>query len=162
MVRKAKKKVGLEEGAVYAIPLGDGTFSFAQVCSGKDMAFFDLKSDKCPVAEEIVKHRVIFRVLVTRDGPEVGKWTLVGQVPLSNNLAQRASYRHQPIGSTDVFVYTAGISKLASPEEASGLEVLAIWFPTHIQQRLKDHFAGVENAIVRNLLMPPKPGVRRF
>jgi hypothetical protein len=34
----------------------------------------------------------------------------------------------------------------AAPEECVGLEGVAVWDPTHVEDRLRDHYAGRPNA----------------
>lgn len=141
----------LKEGAVYALPLNDGSFAFGQVCCGGDFAVFDLKSQKPISAEEVIKSEVAFRVPVARDAAKEGGWKRIGDAPLRGKLAERAKYRHQPVGSAQVFVYSNGVSTPADPEEVQGLETLATWFSMHVEQRIQDHFAGRPNAFVESL-----------
>ena len=43
-------------------------------------------------------------------------------------------------------VYHCGIEWPASPSEIEGLECAAMWEPHHVEERLRDHFAGIPNA----------------
>ena len=43
-------------------------------------------------------------------------------------------------------IHQCGIEWPASPSEIEGLECAAMWEPHHVEERLRDHFAGVPNA----------------
>lgn len=66
----------------------------------------------------------------------------MGIAELHGSLALRGRYRHRPVGSAQVFLYTAGRSVPAALDEVRDLEVLATWSSHHIEQRLEDYFAG--------------------
>lgn len=133
-----RKKVA--EGDVIAIPLNDGFFGFGQVCHGGDFAFFDLKAKEKVSPEVVVQQPVLFRVPVTRDALSAAGWFVLGNQPLRSELAVRGRYKHRPVGSEQAFLYTEGRSTPASESELEGLEVLAIWFPHHVVERLERHF----------------------
>lgn len=147
----AKRPPAPKRGSVYAIQLSDGMYAFGQVCEGGDFAFFDFKSSAIPESAAIVDHAVAFRVPVAVDAPIAGGWQLVGSTPLHGFLAERGRYKHQPVGSPQVFIYSAGKSEPAAEREAERLEVLATWFSSHVVQRLEDHFAGRPNKYALSL-----------
>lgn len=110
------------------------------------MAFFDFRSkNELEDVEEILRHRIAFRVPVAPDAAASGGWRLLGIAQLRGQLAERACYRHRPVGSQEAYLYKAGVSSPASPEELEGLEDLSTWFSTHVEERLEDHFAGRPN-----------------
>lgn len=136
-------------GDVFQIPLGDGAYGFAQLCwKGRDCAFFDLKSGTVPSIDEIIANPVIFRTTVEQTILRSGRWPIIGNRPLAGALAEPASYRTQPIGSNQLYLYRAGERYKATLEEVKNLESLVIWLEEHIVKRLLDHFAGRPNRSV--------------
>jgi len=48
-------------------------------------------------------------------------------------------------------IYLAGHIRQASRAECEGLERCAVWEPEHVEDRLRDHFAGKPNVWVESL-----------
>lgn len=142
---KPKRQRKPKEGDVLAIPLGDGTYGFGQVCSGGDYAYFDLRSNRLPHMDEIVWRPVAFRVAMVGDSAKKGGWTILGNLPLIGPLAELASYRNQPVGSNQLYLVKGNQRTLATYEQVKDLEVMSWWYEDHVVQRLIDHFAGRPN-----------------
>jgi len=81
MMAKAKRSRKPKAGDVFAIPLGDGTYGFAQVAHTGDYAFFDFRAERAPRLEEIVSHAVAFRVPAVSGVASNGGWTALGNLP---------------------------------------------------------------------------------
>ncbi len=148
MVKRQAKKI---PGRVYAIPLKDGSYAFAQICEGKDFAFFDFKTFEIPSLDRIVQSKIAFRIPIGDSVPSDGHWQSLGVAPLDVKLALPERYLHRPVGSEQVYIHVAGLSTLASLEQVKDLEVLAVWFLPHVEERLEDFFAGRPNQIALNL-----------
>ena len=140
--RQIKALGTLKVGSVFAVPLGDGTYGFGQICNGMDHAYFDLRSETILPLENVIAHRVLFRIPVAVDAIKSGKWSIIGQSPLTGNLAEPGKYRHQPVGSNQLYLYQAGQSLPADLEKVKDLELFAVWFDMHVVERLLDHFAA--------------------
>ncbi len=141
-IHKPKRRKKGREGDVIAIPLGDGSFGFGQVCGFNCYAYFDLRSGEIPDIDEVVACRVLFRVITSDDAIESGGWEILGHRELSPELAQRAMFWSQPVGSNQVSIYRDGAFYRATKEEIQGLENLAAWFAPNVVQRLVEHFSG--------------------
>jgi hypothetical protein len=139
------------EGDVYAVPLGDLGFGFGRICASFDHAYYDVLANELLSLDEIVRQPIIFRVSVARDAIAAGGWQILGNVPLSRELALPGVYRHQPVGSVQAFRHSAGQSVPASTEELAPLEALATWFPMHIEGRLRNHFLNLPDPTVESL-----------
>ena len=72
----------------------------------------------------------------------------MGKIDLRGELAEPASYRNQPVGSNQLYLYRAGELTRADEDEVRDLELTAWWSAENIEQRLRDHFAGRLNAFV--------------
>lgn len=150
----AKRPATPKLGSVYSIKLRNGEYAFGQVCAGGDYAFFDLKLvEPSPPIETVINSPVAFRVPVAADAAVIGGWQLIGVALPLGTLAFRGQYRHRPVGSQQVFLYTEGRSSPATEDEVKDLEVLATWFSNHVESRLEDHFAGRPNEFAQSLEM---------
>lgn len=146
---RSKSHRRLRPGDVFAIPLGDGTHGFGQLCwEANDCAFFDLRCEPVPAIADILCHSVLFRVPIDQSVLKSGRWPAIGNVPLTGDLAEPASYRNQPVGSDHLYLYRAGEFREATVEEVRDLELLSVWCEEHIVERLLDHFAGRLNRTV--------------
>lgn len=91
---------------------------------------------------DILCRPVIFRIPIDQDILKSGNWPIIGNAPLTGGLAEPATYRNQPVGSNQLYLYRAGEVREATVEEVWELELLAVWIEVHIVERLLDHFAG--------------------
>jgi hypothetical protein len=135
-------------GDVFEVDLGDGFHGYGIIAAGSDHAFFDLRALQTPPLDEILTHRVVFRVPVSREPFASGHWRIVGNASLTGELREPAVYRNQPVGSNRVFRYQSGKLTPSSVEEVENLELLAVWLEQHIVDRLNDYFAGRQNRLV--------------
>jgi hypothetical protein len=62
MNRRSKKT--FEEGDVFAIPLKPSGYPFGLVCTGKDFAFFNFRSDSASPPEQKQQRRLRRQVLI--------------------------------------------------------------------------------------------------
>jgi len=118
------------------------------VCEKNDFAFFNFRSEAPLLPDNLQDYHLAFRLAVSKDAPSTGGWELVGRVELKSAYTVPAKYLHKPVGSDDFFIYSAGEEKLASKEDCRGLEIMATWFPHHVEERLEDYFAGRESKYV--------------
>lgn len=107
--------------------------AYAVRCAGNDLAFFDFLSRMNVAYDELVS----------------GRWPVVGNMKLTDMLAQPAAYWNQPVGSNDLFIYRQGRFQPARHEDVRGLEPLIIWFQSHSEERLRDHFEGRPNRAIQ-------------
>lgn len=147
MTAQPKRQRKPKEGDVLAIPLGDGTFGFGQVSHGGDYAYFDLRSEVFPPVEEIVAHRVAFRVPMVGGSAKEGGWIILGNLPPAGSLAEDPGYRNQPVGSNQLYLIKGNQQIPATYDEVKDLELMSWWFEHHVVERLQDHFAGRPNAM---------------
>jgi hypothetical protein len=86
-----------------------------------------------------------------------GVWLVAGTIDLTEaDLASPVFFKKDPInGALSIYVSDAesGLSheRPATKSEIEGLECAAVWDPQHVEDRLRDHFAGRTNKWVESL-----------
>jgi hypothetical protein len=137
-------------GAVLAVPLGDGTSCFALTLPEAEFAFFDSRSVGQAMPSDLLARPILFRVAVmkyaTRNWPRVGKASLPSAL-----LAPAPKFMQDPLNPKRFEIYLRGVIRPASRAECEGLERAAVWEPEHVEDRLRDHYAGVPNKWVEQL-----------
>lgn len=92
------------EGTVLVIPLGDGTYGFGQVAVG-GYAYFDLRSQNILSVDEIIASPIAFAVRTSEGVAKAAGWLHLGVATLKGRLAVDQSYRSQPVGSNQLYIY---------------------------------------------------------
>lgn len=139
-------------GSVVKIPLGGSLHTYGQILSEADVAFFDIEATEDVQVEEIVQRAVIFRIAVMNHAITKGRWPKVGTAPISPALAApQPKFIQDPLDSSKLQIYLAGTIRPATRAECRDLERSAVWEPEHVEDRLRDHFAGRPNKWVEAL-----------
>ena len=77
---------------------------------------------------------------------------VVGNGPLENELRTPPPRFIQDALRPDQFrIYENGKIRSATKEECLGLEREAVWDPEHVEERIRDHYAGRKNRWVESL-----------
>jgi hypothetical protein len=146
---KAQERV---VGDVVKIDLGDGTSTYARVLEEALFAFYDSRvPDDIPI-DRVVTLPILFQVPVMDHAIKRGRWVSIGNIPLDFSLLNPPPRFMQDALRKDVFhLYEKGQKRPASKEECIGLEREAVWEPAHVEDRLRDHYAGRKNKWVESL-----------
>jgi hypothetical protein len=140
-------------GAVLRVPLGKRYHAYAWTLVEADFAFFDLRAESVVPVEEVVRHPIAFRVAVHKSAWVTGRWQRVGKVePPADVLAPVPTFIQDPL-SGRFSIYVLGDIRPATREECLGLERCAVWEAEHVEDRLRDHFAGLPNTWVESLAL---------
>lgn len=145
------KKQIRREGDVVAISLGDGTYAFAIVLAEPLMMFFDLRCSSVPPVEGIVNSPEVFRIWVMNSAITSGCWQVIGNAGLGAELQSSPVFFKEDPVTKALYLYQSGKAWPATPEECEGLERAAVWSANHVEDRLRDHFAGQPNKWVESL-----------
>lgn len=145
------KRVRRKLGDVVKIRLDDASCAFGRVLAEPIIAFYDLKSVEIPALDTIVAAPIAFRVCVMNSVITDGTWPVLGNVPLTEELLMSIAFRKRDLISGKITIYRDGVETPATKEECANLECAAVWSPSHILDRLRDHFAGLPNKWVRSL-----------
>lgn len=144
-------------GSVVQVPLGDGSHSYGQILAEADFAFFDIRSSGPITAAEVVNRPVLFRVAVMNHAVTSGRWPIVGSAPIRSDLQRpQQKFIQDKLNPNQFEIYFGGQIRPASREECAGLEAAAVWEPEHVEDRLRDHFAGRSNKWLESLCIHPE------
>ncbi|WP_445367710.1 immunity 26/phosphotriesterase HocA family protein [Methylomonas sp. BW4-1] len=144
-------KVCRKEGDIVKIDMGDGTFCFGRVLEEPLLALYGLRTDSIPSFSEIESAPVLFKVWVMNSAVTSGRWPVIGNQPLEESLRLPVKFFKQDPISKKIFLYINAQEIPSTKEECEGLERAAVWSPEHIEDRLRDHFAGISNKWVDSL-----------
>jgi hypothetical protein len=141
-------------GSILAIDLGDGTFSYARMLAHSSVAFYDMRTTGLTShIEEILYKPILFIAVPYSFAIERGRWKIIGHEPLEPNLQVLPHQLTLTPGKerfsiVDFFIYdpNEGVA-IRGPwkEEYESYEIQGVWEPEHLEQRIRDHYAGVEN-----------------
>jgi hypothetical protein len=135
------------------VPLGKRWHAYAWTLPEADFAFFDLRASSDVPVEEVVRHSIAFRVAVHKSAWTDGRWVRVGKVdPPAELLAPVPTFIRDPLNG-QLSIYRLGDIRRATRAECVGLERCAVWDPEHVEDRLRDHFAGRPNKWVQSLAL---------
>jgi hypothetical protein len=149
-VRGDKKGIKKKIGHLYKIPLGNQSYAYGQVVTKVDHVFFDFNDDgKCEDYEKILLSPVVCRCTVDRYVLSKGYWEIIGTFPVNDAYTKYQDLFSYNYYSNRYEIFKQGTGFVpASWEEIKDLEPFASWGHTHIEQRLRDHFAGRPNYII--------------
>ena len=145
-----QRRIRLKEGDVFAISLGRGEgFAYCRYLTALLTEFFDLSSEEMLPLEVVANSEILFTVWVSKEPFTSGRWLKMGQKQVTYRTSP-VFYKQDPI-SKRLFLYQDGREKPATISECQGLENAAVWSANHIEDRLRDHFAGRPNKWVESL-----------
>jgi hypothetical protein len=140
-------------GFIVTVPLGDGSFAFGQMLTQPEYAFFDLRATVKVDPKSIVSYPVLFRLWVMRLAHSTGRWTKTGTAPIPESLS-KSVYRfcQDPMDPSSIRLHKDGIEgPPVSVSDCTGLERAAVWDASHVEDRLRDHFARRPNKWVESM-----------
>jgi hypothetical protein len=151
-INAAMKRQRRTLGAIVQIALGDGRNCYAQTLEEPEFVFFDLCTPTAPDLNSIIVTPILFRVWVMSHAVTSGKWPKLGVAAIREDLARPVPRFIQDALNPSRFEITlGGKSRPATPEECEVLERAAVWDPEHVEDRLRDHYAGRPNKWVESL-----------
>jgi hypothetical protein len=90
----------------------------------------------------IISRPVLFKTWVRKCAITEGRWKIIGHVTPGADVAEIPLFCKQDSISGAYYKYFEGKEHSATYEECTGLEVAAVWEANHIEERLRDHYAG--------------------
>jgi hypothetical protein len=149
---KTKKKQRRVVGDVVRVDLEDGTHTYARVLPDATFAFYDKRDETELAISEILGLPVLFEVAVMDHAVKEGRWTVVGHAPLDGHFSKvRPRFIQDRVKPDSFSIYESGAIRPALRHECVGLEAAAVWEPAHVEDRLRDHYAGRTNKWVESL-----------
>jgi hypothetical protein len=150
----------IKEGGLVRVDLGDGSVAFGRIVSKSEIAFYDARfpAEDEVVAGEVLRRPIAFIIPVMNAAVKGGRWPVVAQAPLEDHLRKDRSYFiwDRASGSLSTYDARTGATEPATLTEVQGLEAAAVWEAEHVEDRLRDHFAGRPNQWVEQLRPPAK------
>lgn len=152
----ATKRLKRTVGDVLKIDLGDGTHSYAQVSSDPLVIFFDHRTVEDLSLHEIAQLPIAFKLWVYNADLKRGVWERVGNIGVaSEHLVQPLMFKQDCVNGTlslhhESFI-DSNYERKTTLSECRGLECAAVWEAAHVEERLRDHFDGIENQWVKSL-----------
>lgn len=146
-------------GDVFVVPLDDGRLSFGRMLQRTLMAFYDLIADDVPSVEHIVSRPVLFKIWVIDSSLRSGAWRIPENRSVDDDLAMEPQFFKQDALNGKLSIHQSDGGEIScTAEECEGLERAAVWDPSHVEDRLRDHYNGVPNAWVESMKPMPPPG----
>lgn len=133
-------------GDIVRIDLADGFLSYARVLKEATFSVYDCHTlEELPIVE-ILARPILFQVAVMDWAIKKARWIIVGNVPLESSLAiLPPKFIQDSIDKTQFSIYENGQIRPATRKECIGLECAAVWDPTHVEDRIRDHYASRPN-----------------
>ncbi len=139
-------------GDVVRIDLGDGFACYGRVTGDAGLAVYDLRSSEAVALSEIMSRPILFHISVMDNAITSGHWAVVGHAPLEDALSNPPPrFIRDPIRKDTFRIYEDGKMRPATRDECVGLEAAAVWGARHVEERLRDHYAGVKNRSTEHL-----------
>ncbi len=150
MKEKKQKEI---PGGFIKIKFDDLFHTYARILNYHDIALYDYKTDiDVNDITEIVKRPIIYKMMVNEGGIKHGRWPIIGILPLEKEL-ENSKYYLEEIGQPTLCkIFENGDVRYNVPRaEAVGLAVGAMWDPVHVEEFLRDYYAGRENVHLKSL-----------
>lgn len=151
-----KKKAGRRKvGDIVLVTLGERQYTFALVLPNPLFAFFARRYESADVADlaTAIAPPAAFSVFVMKYAVTSGHWPIVGHVDqIPDGIDQAPWFFNQDALSGEVTLTQTGAEAVKPrPGQADSLEAAAVWDPAHVEDRLRDLFAGRPNRWVESM-----------
>ncbi len=150
------KRIRRRVGDILKISLGGGVHSYAQVAEEPLIVFFDgAWSEELPI-DDVIGLPKLFRIWVHNDAVKKGIWAVIGSQPLAPEHAAEPYFYKQDRITGRLFLHHSSFADTgwehpASATDCEGLERAAVWDAEHVEDRLRDHYAGQPNSWFESL-----------
>lgn len=137
------------------VPLDGTAHVYARVLEPPLFAFYDSKSEINLPIEEILSRSILFTIWVMKHAVTSGRWEIVGNIPLEEHLRGAPRFfKQDALHPGKFYIYNDEQDIPVAREACIGLERAAVWEPEHVEERLRDHYAGRVNRWVTSLQLP--------
>lgn len=146
------KRQKIVPGDVLRIDLGNGNSAFTWALHEPFFAFFDINKNvdsDFDIRDLLTVGSIIFKVAVMKRAQT--RWDKCGHRELPPELKLPITFFRQDAINGKLFIHVDDVERPATFEECKHLERAAVWEPEHVEDRLRDYFAGQPNAWVESL-----------
>lgn len=148
-------KQRMKIGQLVEIDLDSGLRAFGRVISKSELAFYDffIANETTLELDAIYKSPVAFTLSVMNSAVKSGRWKVIDSRPIEPKFNEERFYFMRDVLTGEISIYSATSGEInpAKPGDEIGLERAAVWEAEHVEDRLRDHFAGVKNQWVEQL-----------
>lgn len=138
-------------GMVVEVDLRNGSYCYAQVLE-HGIAFFDYRSQKrLDRIEALNEVQVLFVIAVYREVITKGIWPKIGMLPIRDEFKELPmKFIQDPVDPEKFSLYNPNTGEITptTKDKVIGLENAAVWASSHVEERLRDHYAGRPNVWV--------------
>jgi hypothetical protein len=133
-------------GDFLRVPLEKGWHTYSRVLHEPLLAFYDARTNRDLEPTEIASRPILFKVWVMNHAIGAGRWSRIGNLPLEPELHEEPTFfKQDSLDPSSFRLYRSGRDTPATREQCAGLERAAVWEPEHVEERLRDHYAGRPN-----------------
>ena len=146
----------ITEGAILEINIENQYYVYAQILKkGHGCAFFDYQTkDRLTDISSLKTASVLFIVAVYNDIITQGHWLKVGKLPIREDLSiLPMQFIQDTLNSEKYSLYNPNTGEITptAKDKVVGLERAAVWDAHHVEDRIRDYYLGVPNAICERL-----------
>ena len=145
----------ITEGAILEINIENQYYVYAQILGKSGYAFFDYKTKEKLVDFSVLKSApVLFVVGVYNDVITQGRWLKVSKMNVKEDLKnQPMQFIQDRCNPQKIKLYNPNTGEITptTRDKAIGLERAAVWDAHHVEDRIRDYYLGVPNAICERL-----------
>lgn len=109
------------------------------------VAFLDGRSQEDISIEDILRSPSLFKVWVDNSAIESGRWVVIGHTDDISDWEYPYFFKQDPISKKYSLTLDGSDGIKVSREACEGLERAAVWSAEHVEDRLRDFYAGVSN-----------------
>jgi len=153
MAKAKRKLVTRTIGDIVKIELGDGTHTYARVLPEAGFAIYDARTTEELPIMDTVERPILFYVAVMNRAVKEKRWPVVGHRTLEEGLRSPPRFIQDALNKKRFEIYEQGRIRPATRQECLGLEREAVWAPEHVEERIRDYYAGRANKWVELLRM---------
>jgi len=147
------------EGSLLRIGLEDGANAFARVLPNSQIALYDILVPQIDTlsSHNVFSAKILWKLTVMKSALISGRWPVMDYRPLESELTAPVEYfiRDQLTGRYSIYRSSDGYTRGSTFEECKELEAAAVWEAEHIEDRIRDHFAGRPNTWAEQLKAMP-------
>jgi len=153
---KSMKRQRRIPDSIVKIELEDGYYGYAQILE-KSMVYFEMRTKnelRGKLLEALLEVQILFFCSVYNDVITKDRWLKVGKLPIKTEfevLPMKFIHDDLKLGFFELYDPNTGEITSSIYEKCKDLECAAVWEAEHVEDRLRDHYNGVENKWVKSM-----------
>ncbi|MEW9702991.1 Imm26 family immunity protein [Paenibacillus sp. SI8] len=134
-----KKKIKPQMGDVFSISLNDEKFCYGQIVGMDTIIVYDIVGNEGQSIEDIISSSIMFLVHTTDVYIEDGKWHLLGNAPIPEDI-KFPQYKTYTLDGYAIIDHNSNILRKASKVEEASLTGKKSYTPNVIEEAVKSKF----------------------